>query len=112
MTWAAGMRNKKQVQTAGTVSATAGGVGTGFAACHTTCQVLISVLAIMGVTLIGMPLAFLQPYAVPLLLLSLASFGFSIWICRKHKMPLRTLLKPMGIGLLGALIIVLIAFSL
>ncbi|MBI3190158.1 hypothetical protein HYZ41_00485 [archaeon] len=103
-------KDKNIAEVGGTASATAGGLGTGFVVCHTICQSLISVLAILGVTILGMPLAFLEPYSVPLLVLAAASFGFSIWMCKKHSLPIRTLLKPIGIGLLVAAIIIFSVF--
>lgn len=98
------------VKRTGTAGATAGGLGTSFAVCHSVCQSLISVLAVMGITLLGMPLAFLEPYSIPLLIAAAASLGFSVWLCKKHALPLRTLLKPLGIGFLAAGIIVFSIF--
>ena len=98
------------VKKAGNAGATAGGLGTSFAVCHSVCQSLVAVLAIMGITLLGMPLAFLEPYSIPLLIVAAASLGFSVWLCIKHSLPLRTLLKPLGIGFLAAAIIVFSIF--
>ncbi len=106
------LKNGKDAKATSMVGATTGGLGAGFATCHAVCQSLVSVLAVLGVTLLGMPLAFLEPYSAPLLILSAVSFGFSIWLCKKHKLPLRTLLKPVVIGFAAAAIIVLFIFSL
>ncbi|MBI2583358.1 MAG: hypothetical protein HYW25_01705 [Candidatus Aenigmarchaeota archaeon] len=104
-------KNGNSAKRAGTAGATAGGLGFSFATCHSVCQALLSVFAIAGITLLGMPLAFLEPYSVPLLILAAISIGISVWMCKRHHLPLRTLLKPFGIGLLAALVIVLSVFS-
>ncbi len=46
--------------------------------CHTICQVLIAVLAIIGITVTGMPLAFLQNYRLPFSILGLLSSSFGM----------------------------------
>ena len=104
-------RDRNIAEKTGVVGATTGGLGTGFAACHSVCQSLISLLAIVGVSVIGMPLAFLEPYSIPLLLLGLASLGYSVWLCKKHHLSLKTLIKPIAIGLIIAVFIVLSIFS-
>ncbi len=43
-----------------------------FGACHTLCQIAIAFLAIFGITVIGMPLAFLQE---PIFIIIFTSIG-------------------------------------
>ncbi len=57
-------KSGKAAAIAGTVSATAGLLG-GYQVCHNVCMGLIALLSLAGITVIGMPLAFLLPYAVP-----------------------------------------------
>lgn len=102
---------ESEIKTATTAAGTTGGLGTGFAVCHAACQSLVAALAIFGVTLVGMPLAFLQPYSTPLLILSAISIVVSLWLIRKHKMPLRILVKPVAIGLVAAFVIFVFAFA-
>ncbi len=105
------VKRKDMAEKTGFVGATTGSLGTGFAACHSVCQSLISMLAIFGVGIIGMPLAFLEPYSLPLLLIGFVSLGYSVWLCKKHHLPLKTLVKPLAIGLGIAIFIVLSVFS-
>lgn len=46
--------------------------------CHTICQVLIAALAIFGITVVGMPLAFLQKYVIPFSIMGLLSSSIGI----------------------------------
>ena len=101
----------RNAERAGTAGAAAGGLGASFATCHSVCQALISAFAVAGISMLGMPLAFLEPYSAPLLILTAVSIGASVWLCKRHNLPLRTLLKPFGIGLLAAAVIVISVFS-
>lgn len=97
---------KKPAGKACAISATTGSLGISFAACHTVCQSVIAVLAVFGIAIAGIPLAFLGKYSTPLLLLGLASFGFGVYLYRKHKLPLKSLLKPAAIGVGISLVII------
>lgn len=88
------------------VGSTTGSLGISFAACHTICQAAIAFLAVFGIAVAGIPLAFLGKYGTPFLLLGLASFGFSIYLYKKHRLPLKSLLKPAAIGIGVAFIII------
>ena len=56
---------EKMSSLASTASGTAGFLG-GWQVCHTVCLGLISLLSVVGITLVGMPLFFLTRVAVPL----------------------------------------------
>ena len=97
-------------ETVGATGGTAGGLGAGFAACHASCQSLIALLAFFGVTILGMPLAFLEPYSLPLLVVGLALMAYSFYVFKKHGMPLRGLLKPVATGFAVALALIALLF--
>lgn len=46
--------------------------------CHTICEVLIAALAVFGITVVGMPLAFLQKYVIPFSIMGLLSSSVGI----------------------------------
>lgn len=58
--------------------------------CHIVCEGLIAVLAIIGITIVGMPLAFLQDYSFLFGLMGLFSASAAIlifvWTKLAHKM--------------------------
>jgi len=103
--------NSRGAKNKAKIGATTSGLSVGFAACHTVCQTLIAALAIFGVTVLGIPLAFLDAYKIPLLGIAAASLSISVWLCKRHNLPLRTLAKPVGMGFVAALLIVLSAFT-
>ncbi|MBI4017649.1 MAG: hypothetical protein HY366_01740 [Candidatus Aenigmarchaeota archaeon] len=72
------------------------------------CQTLIVAFALFGVALLGVPLAFLQPYSTPLLVISAVLILWSLWTCTKHGMSPKALLKPVGFGLLAAVLILFV----
>lgn len=63
-----------------------GAVGA-FGVCHTLCQAVIAALAVFGITIIGMPLAFLQePFFITLFTaIGAVSIGMSIYMYLKMK---------------------------
>ena len=103
--------DEKVAAASGTAGSTLGGLGAGFGTCHAICQSFVAVFAVVGVSVIGMPLAFLTPYTLPLLVVSAALLGFSIWTMRKNRMPYRMLLRPVAIGLVVSVVIVVAIFS-
>lgn len=70
-----------------------GGIFTGvgalgaFGVCHSICQATIAFLAIFGITIIGMPLAFLQKpvFYIPFAAIGIASLSGSVYLYVKHK---------------------------
>lgn len=70
--------------------------------CHQVCMGLLALAGILGVSAsaVGMPLAFLQPYALPLWSLAVVFFGISIFMFFKMKgccMSREALLANFGI---------------
>lgn len=62
----------------GTASSSLGIVGL-HNVCHVACEGLIAFLAILGITLVGMPLAFLQDYSLFLSAMGLVSAIFGLY---------------------------------
>ncbi len=58
-----------------------------FGACHTLCQIAIAFLAIFGITVIGMPLAFLQEpiFIIIFTTIGIISITMSIYLYLKMK---------------------------
>ena len=66
--------------------------------CHSVCMSAIAVLAVIGITVQGMPLAFLLPYATPLWLIALALTAFTAYnYFRKKCVPWQALSFNTGI---------------
>lgn len=76
------------------VGATFGGLGAAgaFGACHAACQGLIAFLAIFGIVVVGMPLAFLQEplFVVLFSAIGVVSVGASLYLYRKMNPQLTT----------------------
>lgn len=65
---------------------TLGGIGA-FGVCHTICQLIIIALAAVGITFIGMPLAFLADpkFIILFFIIGLFFFGAAIYFWRKRR---------------------------
>lgn len=72
----------------------------GWQVCHNICLGLIGVLAVIGISVEGMPLEFLQVYAVPLWTIALVLLGITGYMYVKHKCISKNLLA----GNLGLII--------
>ncbi|MCR4335145.1 MAG: hypothetical protein NUV57_01260 [archaeon] len=57
----------------------------GWQVCHNICLGLIGLLALIGISVEGMPLEFLQVYAIPLWTIALALLAFTGYMYAKHK---------------------------
>jgi len=64
----------------------------GYNVCHNICLGLIALLAVIGVSVEGMPLEFLLPYAVPLWILAVALLGFTAFMYFREKCVSRHML--------------------
>ena len=64
----------------------------GWQVCHNICLGLIALLALIGISVEGMPLEFLQAYAVPLWSIALVLLGFTGYMYAKHKCVSKNLL--------------------
>ena len=67
---------KKTSKTAGIASSVSGSASFlgGYQVCHQVCMGLIGLLSLVGITIVGMPLAFLLPYAVPFWIIGFVLF--------------------------------------
>lgn len=63
----------------------ASGVFSSYQVCHSICLGVIALLSLIGITLIGFPLLFLQKWALPLWGAALLLFGISIILYLKYK---------------------------
>ena len=68
------------------------GVFSSYQVCHSICLGVIALLSLIGITLVGFPLLFLQKWALPLWSIALVLFSISIILNLKHKHISRNLL--------------------
>jgi len=77
-------RIKAKVAALATLGSAFIGIGAlgAFGVCHTICEVAIAALAVFGITVIGMPFAFLQDpkFYVPFLVVGVASIAGSVYL--------------------------------
>ncbi len=82
-------RIKARVIALGAFGGVLGGVGAlgAFGVCHSICVAAIGLLALFGITVIGMPFAFLQEpvFYIPFFVVGLASIAGSIYLYIKHR---------------------------
>lgn len=79
------------------------GVFSSWAVCHNVCMAAIALLAVLGVTVTGMPLLFLQDVAVPLWTLAVVIFAILLFL-KVRKMgclPGKALLLNAGLIVAG-----------
>lgn len=70
--------------------------------CHNVCLVLISLLSIVGITVVGMPLEFLTRIALPLWSVAALLFGVTLWMyLSKHCISRALLLTNFGLIIAG-----------
>jgi len=82
-------RNLKRQKVLGSLGLTSAGLGiiSLHNVCHIACEGLIVVLAVIGITLVGMPLAFLQQYTLFFAIMGIISsiLGISLYlVTRRH----------------------------
>ncbi|MBI4148010.1 hypothetical protein HY490_01845 [Candidatus Woesearchaeota archaeon] len=65
------------VGTAGSISGIAGILGS-YQICHTVCLGIVALLGVLGVTIVGMPLAFLTNLAVPFWMLAVFLLSITV----------------------------------
>ncbi len=70
----------------------ASGVFSSYQLCHSICLGVIALLSLIGITLVGMPLLFLQKLALPLWTIGLALFALSLILYIKLKCISKNLL--------------------
>ncbi len=80
---------KAKVTGLGAVGGIFGSIGAlgAFGVCHTICQATIAFLATFGITVIGMPLAFLQEpiFYIPFAIIGVASLSGSVYLYIRHR---------------------------
>ncbi len=88
----------KTASAAGTISSGAS-LLSGYQVCHNVCMGLIGLLSIVGITLVGMPLAFLLPYSIPFWIIgALLLLVTAAWYVQKpHCVPKHLVLFNAGI---------------
>ena len=91
------MPNSKRfvAEKAATISTSLSGVLSflgGYQVCHNACLGIITLLSLIGITIVGMPLFFLQKVAVPLWVLSVLLFLITLLIYFKKKCISKNLL--------------------
>jgi len=64
----------------------------GYNVCHNICLALLAGMALIGISVEGMPLAFLQDYVIPLWLLAVTMLGVTGYLYSKHKCVSKNLL--------------------
>jgi hypothetical protein len=64
----------------------------GYNVCHNICLGLIAGLTLIGISIEGMPLAFLQDYAVPMWVLAVTMLGITLYLYKKHQCVSKNLL--------------------
>lgn len=78
---------QKEGKAVGTINAAAGGMGiiSAHNVCHALCEGLVGIVAVFGITGIGMPLAFLTDYNIYFWAMAFAFLliGFALLISRK-----------------------------
>ena len=82
---------ERLIGASGSISGTASILGS-WQVCHNVCLGLIALLSIMGITVIGMPLAFLTKIAVPIWSAAVIILLIALYIYQKKKCISRNLL--------------------
>lgn len=72
------------IGTTGSISGVASILGS-WQICHNVCLGLIALLSILGITVVGMPLAFLTRLAIPLWTAAVILLGITTWFFVKKK---------------------------
>ncbi|MBI2148294.1 hypothetical protein HYU23_01305 [Candidatus Woesearchaeota archaeon] len=57
----------------------------GYQVCHSICTVIISLLSLIGITIIGMPMLFLQKIAIPFWIIALILFSLTLFLYFKKR---------------------------
>ena len=82
---------ERLIGASGSISGTASILGS-WQVCHNVCLGLIALLSLMGITIIGMPLAFLTRIAVPIWSAAVVILLITVYIYQKKKCISRNLL--------------------
>ncbi|MEK6951110.1 MAG: hypothetical protein AABX13_05295 [Nanoarchaeota archaeon] len=68
----------------------------GYQVCHNVCLGIVALLSLVGITVVGMPLLFLQKVAVPFWIAAVVLFGITLGIYVKMRCLSRNLLLLNG----------------
>ena len=92
---------EKALSATGSVSGLSG-IFSSYTACHNLCITAISLLSVIGITIAGMPLLFLQKIATPLWTAGLVLFGITAYLFYRHKSQNKgTIIANFGLLLAG-----------
>ena len=75
---------EKLVGATGSLSGAASILGS-WQVCHNVCLALIALLAVIGITVTGMPLLFLTKIAVPMWIIAVVLLGVIMWLYQSKK---------------------------
>jgi len=75
---------EKLIGATGSVSGAASILGS-WQVCHNVCLALIALLAVIGITVTGMPLLFLTKIAVPMWIIAVVLLGVIMWLYQSKK---------------------------
>ena len=85
----------------GSISGIAAFLGS-YQVCHTICMWIVGILALLGITIVGMPLIFFQKVALPFWTLALFLFLVSLFLyIRKRCISEKLLMFNLGVILFG-----------
>ena len=74
----------------------------GYQVCHSVCLAIVSVLSLIGITIVGMPLLFLQKVAIPFWIAAVVLLGITLFFYFRKKCISRNLiLFNFGILIIG-----------
>ena len=74
----------------------------GYQVCHSICLAIVSILSLIGITIVGMPLLFLQKVAVPFWIAAVVLLGITLFFYFRKKCISRNLiLFNLGIIIAG-----------
>ena len=76
---------REKVPAVSSISSALASFAGSYTICHNICLALIAGLAIIGVTVVGMPLEFLQAWTIPLWGLGIAMFGMASYFYFQKK---------------------------
>ena len=79
------------------------GIFSSYSVCHSICMTAISLLSIIGITVAGMPLLFLQQVALPIWIFAVVLFGVTLilYYKKRHCMPKNMLTLNFGLLVIG-----------
>ncbi len=93
-------KTRKAITCISTVSGVASFLGA-YNVCHGLCMAIIAVLAGIGILIVGMPFAWLQPYSIYLWFLAIGLLGLNLLLYKRHCVSQRGVLFNIGVIILA-----------